>query len=159
MGFKIAWELPPKVTSTWHKPFFLHKVCDSYKRKETQETKRTGVICCLIKGPVLHSFNKLQWVFCSTKGTVTLLCTIESLPHRRAVPEKKNTSILVTLRGHLEPGQGPPDDDFWLAESYSLVTSRLTAERVEAPGKLAISVNLNVTCMCPVNYISQHFLN
>ena len=91
MGFKIAWELPPKVTSAWHKPCFLHKESDSYKGKRNPESKTegTGVVSrCLIKGLILHSFNKLQWIFCSTKGTVILLCTTESLPRRRALPEK-----------------------------------------------------------------------
>lgn len=60
MGFKIAWELPPKVTSTWHKPCFLHKVSDSNKGKRNPEnkTERTGVVShCLIKELVLHSIS------------------------------------------------------------------------------------------------------
>lgn len=67
-------------------------------------------------------------MFCNNKGTVILPCT-ESLPHRRALPEKLKTLILATPKGHLEPGLGTQEDKgFLLAGSHPLLTFRLTAQ-------------------------------
>lgn len=100
MGFKIAWELPPKVTSTWHKPFFLYKVCDSYLRKETQKTnkKNWGGLLSDKKGQYYTHLISYSGYSVALKGRSLYFVLLSPCQRRRAVPEKKNTSILVTLK-------------------------------------------------------------
>lgn len=96
MSFKNAWELvSKKLPLLGINHFFpLHKVIYfSYKGgRNPEKTKRTEVVsCCVMKGPVLHYYTHLisySEYSVALKELSFLLCTTESLPHRRVLPEK-----------------------------------------------------------------------
>lgn len=111
MGFENAWELvstksPLLGISHFFFPtqgiWFLQR-----GKKPRKQNKKNwgGLLLCDVRASItlLYSCNKLEWIFSSTKGGVILrgIRTTESLPHRRALPEKLKLQSWLSPKGTL----------------------------------------------------------